>query len=222
MHIRLSILAFLLSGALSAQVALPTDAIVLDKKLNHTYLAYPVGSDTLKIRRLNDSLVFPLAQYRRLNKDSTWQPSDKERDWLDSSLHVMAQNCFSYAFEWSFIEVTNGPNPWFSSASAVMGPSTEWLLSYAYDQVSEGKPRRLRRMQRGLPNKAYLLFRDQRGRPLHAAYYLDEIIYSKNGGKPPRAYLKLKELIKHYPDTRTVEVYRLKESTLEWKLFAND
>ncbi|MEL6538008.1 MAG: hypothetical protein AAFQ98_21500, partial [Bacteroidota bacterium] len=192
------------------QAGLPMHADTLVQDRNHTQLAYIVGEDTLKIRRLNDELVFPLDDFRRLEKDSTWVPTPEKRAWFDSTMHQMAQNCFSYAFEWSFIELTNGPNPWFNEETTVLGPSTEWLLGYAYDQVSVNRTLWLRCAQKRLPNKAYLLFRDQQGKPVHAAYYLDGIFYSKNGAKPPMGTLQLRELVKHYPFTHRIEVYQLK------------
>ncbi|HAA20551.1 MAG TPA: hypothetical protein DCP28_17965 [Cytophagales bacterium] len=101
MRILFLVLFLLSSKCLTAQVlpfaGLPTRADTLDRSLNHTYIAYCLGKDTLKIRQLNDRLVFPLAQFRRLEKDSTWLPSEEKLAWFDSVQHQMAQNCFSYA-----------------------------------------------------------------------------------------------------------------------------
>jgi len=187
----------------------------VETKLNHYQIKALWLDDTIEIRKLSEPVKYDLKNMRKAFKDSTFNPTKKDRRNSVDFTRQSAQNCLSYALERYFLYHNLKPDSIFDENTFLGRESGELIIDKSFTLTFEASTKRKRKaFKKPIKDGVLVIFRNQYDWIIHAFYYEKDIFYSKNGIRPIKEYHKMKNIFNRYFDTTLVQFYELDDARL--------
>lgn len=193
--------------------------ICIGIKMYKDSLVYTNGD---KVILIMNSHIPPFASFRYnvkgLDNDSIHKVSQYLRNlsYQDSVLFDARQTCISYAFENIFKYNGIEPAPIFSYRTMVNDKDLMHIIDkfLIKETCFDVKDKKLEKYK--FPEKTFILFYNKEGKHIHACYFMDGRIWSKNGNFPYTSYLHIQSILKYiYKETAKIEIYTFNQKAFK-------
>lgn len=140
----------------------------------------------------------------------------RNRNYDRSSLLNAYQTCISYALENIFKYNGIDPYPIFCYKTMVHDRDLDNITNVLLQKVLVFDKKKADKQE--IPDKSFILLKNSKGESLHACFYMDKRIWTKNGMFPYSSHEKLSDLLKYsYETTTDVEIYVLNNNIFTQK-----
>ncbi|WP_320052386.1 hypothetical protein [uncultured Acetobacteroides sp.] len=168
-------------------------------------------NDTVVTCNLVTPHTFDLQYYLKSNRlDSTYVPTDQEKERYLSFFEIGAQNCHSYSLECYFKNSGIEGISLFDHNTSVGSEYLTKILASTFEKVQELTIKPKHKPKEGIVSNTILVFSSRYSRAIHSVYYSNGVYFSKNGAFAPKTYSNLNDILKLYFDTTIIEAYQLK------------
>ena len=167
-------------------------------------------NDTISLRVLDSTYQFDFVELRKKMRDSNYLKSEADQKEYIKYIRDGYQNCYSFALEQYFIYDEHFTQNAFNKNSNLKGESLEKILSNYFVRIASYSNQKRLLADVILPDKSLVTLVNKYGNVIHAMYYKDGKLYSKNGMLNPEQYDSLVGFLqKYYQDTVKIEIYQL-------------
>jgi len=169
-----------------------------------------IGKDARILKIISNIPPYPTYYYNinNLEADSINKIAKmlRNREFENTSLTNAYQTCISYAFENIFKYNGIEPYPIFSYKTIVDNKNISSICNLLLKKIDTIDKKKVDKYK--IPEKSFILFKDANGESIHACFYMDNKIWSKNGMFPYSSNNKLSDFLKYsYKNTVTLDIY---------------
>ena len=166
--------------------------------------------DTIILMKFIKPTAIDSGFFRTVRKDSKYIPTEKEITEYNEFLYNAAQNCHSYALEKYFENNNFKDNCLFNKETVIHSDSYKKILSASFYKIQDFNviKRKNSLPKQNIENNTLIVFYNHYEMIIHSVFLKNGVFYTKDGLQPPREETNIFGIIRHYWDTKRIEVYK--------------